>query len=82
MANSLTDLNNHLFAQLERMSDPNLSAEQIEQEVKRAGAIVSVSDQITGAADLQLKAAKLFAEHGQGVLPMLPQIGNGKAGQE
>ncbi|EPX82065.1 hypothetical protein [Salipiger mucosus] len=82
MKNKLTDLNNHLFEQLERLNDPDLSAEQIEQEVKRSGAMVSVADQITGNAELQLKAAKLFAEHGQGVLPMLPQIGNAKAGQE
>ena len=34
-----------------------------------------VADRIVGNADLQLKAAKLFAEHGQGVLPMLPKIG-------
>ncbi|MAC81464.1 MAG: hypothetical protein CML66_25775 [Rhodobacteraceae bacterium] len=73
--NKLTDLNNHLFAQLERLSDESLTPEQIEQEAKRAEAIVAVSDTITRNADLQLKAAKLFAEHGQGVLPMLPQIG-------
>ncbi|MBU2963360.1 hypothetical protein KO516_21540 [Citreicella sp. C3M06] len=74
MKNKLSDLNDHLFAQLERLSDETLSAETIEQEVKRTEAIVSVSDQITGNADLQLKAAKLFAEHGQAILPMLPQI--------
>lgn len=78
MKNKLTDLNNHLFAQLERLADEDMSAEQIEQEVKRSEAIVSVADQITGNAELQLKAAKLFAEHGAGVLPMLPQIGQAK----
>ncbi|OWU77619.1 hypothetical protein [Marinibacterium profundimaris] len=75
MKNKLTDLNNHLFAQLERLSAEDMTPDQIEQEAKRAEAIVSVSDTITRNADLQLKAAKLFAEHGQGVLPMLPQIG-------
>lgn len=77
--NKLSDLNNHLFAQLERLSDEALDAEKLEQEVQRAEAIVKVADKITQNADLQLKAAKLFAEHGQGVLPMLPQIG-GKSG--
>ena len=76
MPNSLSDLNNHLFAQLDRMTADDMSVEQIEQEAKRADAIVSLADQITRNADLQLKAAKLFAEHGQGVLPMLPQIGS------
>jgi len=73
--NRLSDLNDHLFAQLERLRDETLSPDELEAEVRRTDAIVSVADQITGNADLQLKAAKLFAEHGQGVLPMLPQIG-------
>lgn len=75
MKNKLGDLNNHLFAQLERLSDEGISAEQIDQEVKRTEAIVSVADQIVSNADLQLKAAKLFAEHGQMIMPMLPKIG-------
>ncbi len=77
--NRLSDLNDHLFAQLERLADEGLSAEQIEQETKRADAVVQVADQIVKNADLQLKAAKLFAEHGAGVLPMLPQIGSASA---
>lgn len=75
MKNKLSDLNNHLFAQLERLANEDLTPEQIDAEVKRADAIVSVADQITGNAELQLKAAKLFADHGAQVLPMLPQIG-------
>ena len=64
MKNKLTDLNNHLFAQLERLSDEDLTAEQIELEVKRADAIVSVSDQIVDTARIQLSAIKLIADHG------------------
>lgn len=75
MKNKLSDLNNHLFAQMERLSDEEMSPEQLEQEVKRSSALVSVADQIAGNADLQLKAAKLFAEHGEKVLPQLPKIG-------
>lgn len=79
--NRISDLTDHLFAQLERLSDESMTAEQIEQEVKRSDALVSVSDQIVGTYDLQLKAAKLFAEHGQAVLHMLPQIGKSKDGE-
>ena len=79
MKNKLSDLNNHLFAQLERLSEENLTSDQIEGEVKRTEAIVSLSDQIVGNADLQLKAAKLFAEHGSAVLPHLPQLGKAEA---
>jgi len=75
MKNKLSDLTNHLFAQLERLADEDLSSDEIEREVTRTDAIVSLTDKITGTADLQLRAAKLFAEHGQAVMPMLPQIG-------
>ncbi len=78
MKNKMSDLNNHLFAQLERLADESLSAEQLDAEVKRADAIVGLADQISRNADLQLKAAKLFADHGAQVLPHLPMIG-GKA---
>ncbi|MCA0919690.1 hypothetical protein [Pseudooceanicola nanhaiensis] len=63
---------------MERLSVDDMSAEQLEIEVKRADAMVSIANPITGNADLQLKTAKLFAEYGNNVLPMLPEIG-GKA---
>lgn len=75
MKNKLGDLNDHLFAQLERLSDESMSAEEIEREVTRADAIVKVSDQIVGNADTQLKAAKLFADHGERIAGMLPLVG-------
>ena len=78
MSKGMADLNRALFAQLDRISDGELDAESLEREVQRTEAIVSLSDQITGNANLQLKAAKLFADHGQAVLPHLPQIGPAK----
>ena len=75
MKNKLTDLNNHLFAQLERLGEEGLTAEQIEQEGKRAEAIVSIADQIVRNADLQLKAATIIANHGDRFIPMLPALG-------
>lgn len=78
MKNRMSDLNNHLFAALERLSDEDLSDEQISTEAKRADAIVSVADKIIGNATLQLNAAKLWAEHGSVILPMLPKIGGGE----
>lgn len=76
MSSNLSDLNNHLFNQLERLADKDLDADALENEVKRADAIVDLSDQVLRIADTSLKAAKLFAEHGQAVLPHLPQIGS------
>lgn len=75
MSHKLADLNNHLFAQLDRLAKPDMTADEIEVEVKRADAIVALADQVTKGADTQLKAAKLFAEHGSQVLPHLPLIG-------
>ncbi len=77
MKNKLTDLNNHLFAQLERLGDEDLSPERIEQEVKRAEAIVQVADQIVRNADLQLKAITLLSQH-ERMRPHLTMIGGGE----
>lgn len=74
MKNKLTDLNDHLFMQLERLSDEDLTPEQIEIEAKRADAIVSVADQIARAADLQLKAIKIVADHGDRFKPQLTML--------
>lgn len=76
MTNSLSELNNHLFAALDRLDVDSLTPDQIEAEVKRSTAIVQVADRITANADLQLRAAKLYAEHREAILPMLPMIGN------
>jgi hypothetical protein len=72
--NKLSDLNDHLFMQLERLGDEELTPEQIEIEAKRAEAIVDVADRIVSNAALQLKAAALLVEHGEYVRPMLPAI--------
>ncbi len=74
MKNKLSDLNNHLFAQLERLGDEDLSSEKIADEVKRSRAITDVAEQIISNADLQLKAANLLATHGDRFRPMLPMI--------
>lgn len=72
---TLSELNAHLFAQLDRLDVESLTPEQIEAEAKRAEAMVQIADRITENAKVQLTAARLFAEHGQGVVSYLPQIG-------
>ena len=59
--NKLSDLNDHLFAALERLNDEDLTTEQIEAEAKRADAIIGVSDKIIGTARITLDAMKLVA---------------------
>lgn len=75
MKNKLTDLNNHLFAQLERLGDESLDEEKLAAEVTRTDAIVSISEQIISNANLALSAAELVAKHGVGNWEtMLPGI--------
>jgi len=74
MKNRLSDLNNHLFAQMERLSAETLSGKAIESEVKRTDAMVKVADQIIGNARLQLSACKLVADHGDRFMKHLPMI--------
>ena len=66
----LTDLNNYLFAQLERLSEETLSEEQIDLETKRAKEIANVSDKILKIAQLSLHAEKLMSG---GDINQLPQ---------
>lgn len=80
MKNKLADLNNHLFAQLERLGDEDLTTEKLALEVRRAEAIVAVSEQLVRSAAVSLGAAKLIAENSRGreAVANLPLI-NGKA---
>lgn len=64
MKNKLSDLNDHLFAQMERLSDESLSGGQLELEVSRGEAIVAVADQIIRNASLKIQAAKIMSDHG------------------
>jgi hypothetical protein len=63
--NKLSDLNDHLFAQIERLSDEELEPDGIEREAKRGEAIVAVADRIIENAGLKLRAAKILADAGQ-----------------
>lgn len=64
MKNTLTDLNNHLFEQMERLNDEELSNEELEKEIRRAKAMTRISGQIIENASLGLDAEKLKATYG------------------
>lgn len=72
---TVSSLKDHLFAQLDRLSNPELTTEQVTTEVARTEAIVSISDQLVEGYKVQLAAARLYADHGAQILPHLPQIG-------
>lgn len=58
MRNTLGDLNNHLFAQLERLDDEGLKGEKLLEEINRAKSITSVASQIISNGDLALRVIK------------------------
>jgi hypothetical protein len=71
--NKLTDLNNHLFAELERLSDEDLQGEKLNEEIQRAEAVCSVSAQIISNGALALKAEQ-FKNNSLSADPMLPDF--------
>ena len=62
MQNTLGDLNNHLFAQLERLGDEDLNGEELQKEINRAKAINDVASRIISNGNLVLQAEKFKAE--------------------
>lgn len=73
MKNTLGDLNNHLFLQLERLSDEDLSGDKLAEEINRARAVTSVASQIIANGALVLEAKKLADDrmNAETVLPKM-----------
>lgn len=55
MKNKLIDLNDHLFAQLERLNDESLKGEALKDELHRSKGVVSVAGVIVDNAKLALE---------------------------
>lgn len=64
MKNKLTDLNDHLFMQLERLNDEELTGDDMLNEIKRARAINDTAGKIIDNARLALDATRLQVEYG------------------
>ncbi|MEX6262138.1 hypothetical protein AB6F19_08770 [Staphylococcus haemolyticus] len=62
MKNTLNDLNNHLFAQLERLSDEDLKGEELQEELNRSKAVSDVAKNIVSNGNLILQAHKFKDE--------------------
>jgi len=56
MKNKLTNLNDYLFLQMERLNEENISTEKLASEIERSRAITSVAKEIVSNARLVLDA--------------------------
>lgn len=67
MRNTLEDLNNYLFEQLERLNDDNLSKEDFEKERKKTDSIVKVAEKIIQNGELAFRTMQHMDEYGYGL---------------
>lgn len=60
--NTLLDLNDHLFAQMERLDVDGMTPEQLDMEINRARAMSNVAAQIINNANVVLNAERFRDE--------------------
>lgn len=56
MKNRLIDLNNHLFSQMERLSDEDLTGDKLREEVERSKSMGTIAQNIIANGRLALNA--------------------------
>ena len=56
MKNKLSDLNDHLMAQIEWLTDRDVEGEKLTEEIRRSEAVSKVASQVIANANLILKA--------------------------
>jgi hypothetical protein len=78
MKSKLAELNDHLFAQLDRLDKEDMTPEQLEAEIKRGKVVAKIAEQVVSAAGVQVAAAKIIAQHGEKMTHHLPMLPNGK----
>lgn len=63
--NTLNDLNNFLFSQLERLDNPELTEDELRLEIKRSKSMSQISKNIIQNAQLSLSAKKYLDSYGE-----------------
>ena len=67
MKNTLTDLNNYLFEQLERLNDDSLTEDQLERELRKTDATTKIAEKIIANGELAFKTMKHMDDYGYNV---------------
>lgn len=75
MKNTLADLNNYLFEQIERLQADDLGPEELDREIKRSESVTKVAKTIIENGALALQAKKHLDEYGQGEKAELFMLG-------
>lgn len=78
--NTLADLNDHLFAELERLGDESLAGDALSAEIERARAISGVAQQVVSNASTVLRACEMADMRGQGGQPRVHDEGRAREG--
>lgn len=73
--NTLSDLNNHLFEQMERLNDDELTDDGLKKEMERSKAMSNIAETIIKNADLSLQAQRFRSVYGEkDVLPRVLEL--------
>lgn len=75
--NTLLDLNNHLFEQLERLNDEFESEEEFKQEVERAKAVEGIAKTIIDNGKLVLEGQRFQHDDRMDASRKVPRILSG-----
>ena len=71
---TLNDLNEYLFQEMDRLTNEDLSAEELDREIKRSDALQKVAKTIIDNGALALQAKKHLDEYGQGDKVEIPLL--------
>ena len=75
--NTLIELNDHLFAQLERLGDASRGEEAMKAEIERARAVTGVAQQVIANANTVLRTVE-FRDRVAGGSDVPPMLGGGR----
>lgn len=70
--NTMSDLHNVLFEEIERLNDESIKGEELSQEIDRANAIGKIAETILDGGNLALQVAR-FKDEAASLNPSIPR---------